>query len=71
MAVIVTKEGSLTKTATCKRCKSELQYEPEDVKSTSYEDSPITYHIFCPFCEKKLGKNYSFVSVPDPAKETK
>lgn len=67
----VVQEGSLTKRVTCKRCKSELEYEPEDVKSTSYEDSGIKYHIQCPLCLKKLGESYSFVYVPEPSKEAK
>lgn len=65
----VVQEGSLTKRATCKRCKSELEYEPEDVESTSYEDSGTKYHIHCPFCLKKLGEGYSFVYVSQPSAE--
>ena len=65
----VVQEGSLTRRATCKRCKSELEYEPEDVKSTSYEDSGIKYHVQCPFCLKKLGPSYSFVYVKCPGTE--
>lgn len=59
-------EGSLTKRVMCKRCKSELDYEPADVKSTSYEDSGLKYHVQCPLCLKKLGENFSFVSVDPP-----
>jgi len=62
----VIKEGSLTKTATCKRCNTELEYEPEDVKSMSYEDSPTQYYIDCPFCRKKIGQNSCFVYVARP-----
>lgn len=65
----VVKEGSLTKTATCKKCKTEMEYEPEDVKHMSYEDSPTQYYIECPFCKKKLGANLCFVYVPSPSKE--
>lgn len=64
----VVQEGSLTKRATCKRCKSELEYEPEDVKMTSYEDSATEWYIQCPFCLKKLGPNSSFVYVEAPGK---
>jgi hypothetical protein len=67
--VKVVQKGSLTKRVTCKRCKSELEYEPEDVKSTSYEDGPITYHIQCPLCLQKLGQNSCFVYVERPSKE--
>lgn len=67
----VVQEGSLTKHATCKRCKSELEYEPEDVKSTSYEDSGTEYHIQCPFCLKKLGPNLCFVRVEAPGRAAK
>ena len=67
----VVQEGSLTKRVTCKRCKSELEYEPEDVKFTNYEDSGIKYHIRCPFCLKRLGESYCFVYVPEPSKEAK
>lgn len=67
----VVQEGSLTKRTTCKRCKSELEYEPEDVKMTTYEDSPIKWYIQCPFCLKKLGPSYSFVYVEAPSKEAK
>jgi hypothetical protein len=66
----VVQEGSLTKRVTCKRCKSELEYEPEDVKFTSYEDSG-KYHIQCPFCLKRLGERHCFVYVPEPSKEAK
>lgn len=62
----VIQEGSLTKRATCTRCKSEMEYEPEDVKTMSYEDSPTQYYIQCPFCTKKIGPNYAFIYVPNP-----
>jgi hypothetical protein len=71
IAVKIVQEGSLTKHATCKRCKSKLAYEPEDVKSTSWEDSGIEWYIQCPFCLKKLGPSYSFVYVEPPGKEAK
>lgn len=65
--------GSLTKRVTCKRCKSELEYEPEDVKSTTYTDgdtiSDIKYHIQCPLCLTKLGPNFCFVYVERPSVE--
>lgn len=66
----VVKEGSLTKQVTCKKCKTELEYEPEDVKHISYEDSPMVYYIDCPFCKKKLGPNLCTVYVPSPSKES-
>lgn len=60
-------EGSLTKTATCKRCKSKLEYEPSDVKSTTYTDGDTISHISrtidCPLCLKKLGQNYCSIEV--------
>jgi hypothetical protein len=67
--VKIVQEGSLTKRTSCKRCKSELEYEPEDVKSTSYEDSATKYHIQCPLCLKKLGPSGCFVYVERPSKE--
>jgi PHP family Zn ribbon phosphoesterase len=51
----VVQKGSLTKRVTCKRCKTELEYEPEDVKSTTYT---------CP----KLGQSYAFVQVRNPSR---
>ena len=69
--VKIVKEGSLTKIATCKRCKSELEHEPEDVTFTNYEDSGIRHHIKCPLCLKRLGDGYCFVYVDDPSKEAK
>lgn len=73
----VVQTGSLTKRVTCKRCKrckSELEYEPEDVKSTTYSDgdtiSDVTYHIQCPLCLTKLGSNSCFVYVARPSMET-
>jgi hypothetical protein len=69
--VKVALEGSLTKRVMCKRCKSELDYEPADVKSTVYEDSGIKYHVHCPLCEEKLGINFSFVAVDPPDQAVK
>jgi hypothetical protein len=66
----IVQEGCLTKRVTCKRCKSELEYEPEDVKSTSYEDSDTKWYIQCPFCCTKLGPINSFVYVEAPGKVT-
>jgi hypothetical protein len=63
-------QGSLTKRVMCKRCKSELDYEPSDVKSISYEDSGIKYHVHCPLCLEKLGPGYSFVYVDRPGAGT-
>ena len=65
----VVQKGSLTKRTTCTRCKSELEYEPEDVKSMSYEDSATTYYVQCPICVPKLGEGYSFVYVKNPGTE--
>ena len=67
----VVTEGSLTKRVTCKRCKSVLEYEPQDVAFTNYKDSGIKYHIKCPICLKRLGViglGYCFVYVPEPSK---
>lgn len=69
--VRVIKEGSLTKCTTCKKCKSELEYEPADVKSIHYEESPTVYYIECPTCCSKLGANFCSVYVDDPAKTPK
>jgi len=66
----VIKEGSLTKKVTCKKCKSELEYEPEDVKHISYEDSPMQFYVDCPFCKKKLGPNFCTVYVPSRSTES-
>lgn len=67
--VKIIEEGSLTKRATCKRCKSKLEYEPSDVESTHYEDSPARYSITCPMCREKLGPNTCSVTVEEPWKE--
>jgi len=72
--VKVVQAGSLTKRVACKRCKSELEYEPEDVKSTTYLDdgdgvSDITYHVQCPLCLTKLGPSGCFVYVARPSAE--
>lgn len=65
MIKVLTK-GSLTKKITCKRCKSELEYEPEDVRSDSYEDSPMQHTITCAVCLPALGASFSSVTVPPP-----
>jgi hypothetical protein len=68
--VNVVQKGALTKQVTCTRCQSELEYEPEDVKSTTYTDgdtiSDIKYHVQCPLCLQKLGQNFCFVYVDAP-----
>jgi hypothetical protein len=64
-------KGSLTKRVMCPRCKSELDYEPADVKTTFYEDGPIKWHVHCPLCEEKLGAGYSFVYVDEPGHSKK
>jgi hypothetical protein len=65
--VKIVQEGSLTRRVTCKRCKSELEYEPEDVKSTTYTDGDtidnVEFYIQCPLCLQKLGQNFCFVYV--------
>ena len=70
----VVQQGVLTKSVTCKRCKSTLEYEPEDVKSTTYTDgdtiSDIKYHLQCPLCLQKLGPSRCFVYVASPSVES-
>lgn len=61
--------GSLTRTVTCKRCSSALEYEPEDVKVTTYEESAPHYDVQCPICLPRLGASYAFIRVPPPGSD--
>lgn len=63
--------GSLTRTVKHEHCGTIIEYEPEDVNSTTYggdgDPIEIKYHIWCPFCEPRVGKAYSYVYVVSPS----